>query len=101
MAFWRNYDFGKWLYGLWAAVIGGGANAVVNTLGLMVQDPKDYNMYTDRLYSAALTLFVTGALIAFFMYLQKHPTPEPIVTKEVTTTVHTVEKTEPGPQPKP
>lgn len=97
MGFWRNYDFGKWIYGMWAAIIGGGANAVVNIFGLSIQDPKDFNMQTGKFYNTIATLFITGAVVNFFMYLKQHNAPEPIVTKEVTTTVHTVEKTEPAP----
>jgi hypothetical protein len=97
-------DWQNWLYGLWAAVIGGASNSVVAGLGLNLMDPMDFNAREPRFWFMVGGLFGLGAVKDFFIYLAQHPAPafktttETVGTKtvtaptgEVTTTV--VQKT--------
>lgn len=93
MGFFSELDFGDWLYGLFAAVVSGGANAVVGGVALNLVDPRHFNTLNPDFYKLVVTLFLANGTMAFFLYLKQNPVPK-IVHKEVTTTTTTVEKTE-------
>lgn len=82
-----NLDIGNWLYGLFAAVVGGGATAVVAAISINQSDPHYLNTVGR--------IFLTSAAFSAFMYLKQKPLPEHIVSK--TTTTLTVEKVEAKP----
>ena len=85
-----HFNWGEWLYGLFAAVIGGGANAVVGGVTLNLVDPSHFNAGNADLYKAVSTLFAANATMSFFLYLKQAPLPKLI---ERTVETHTVEKT--------
>jgi hypothetical protein len=82
----ENYDWQNWLRGLWAAVIGGGANAVVNAVGLNMADPNHFNAQSSDFLKVIGTMFGSSAALAFFMYLKQSPLPQ-VISKTVTTTI--------------
>lgn len=84
-----NLDLGNWLYGLVAAVVGGGANAVVAGVAINIADPSHFNASTGPFYKIVGTVFAANATMSFFLYLKQTPLP-----KLVSKTVVTVEKTE-------
>jgi hypothetical protein len=86
----KNYDWENWLSGLFAAVIGGGANAVVGAVGLNLSDPSHFNAKNNEFFKVVAVLFATSATVSCFMYLKQSPIPR-LVSK--TTTTLTVEKT--------
>jgi hypothetical protein len=92
--FWRNLDWSNWLYGMWVAVVHGGANAVVGGFSIFIQDPSHFNMQRSAFYEVVLTIWGVSSTLGFFLYLSQHPAPDKIVSKETTTFVKTVEKTE-------
>lgn len=89
--FLKTMDWQNWLTGLWAAVMGGGANAVVAGIGINVADPTHFNAQNAAFYRTVGSVFAVGAIISFFMYLKQKPVPDHIVSKTVATL--TVEKT--------
>lgn len=74
--FLSDYAWQEWLYGLIAAVVGGGSQAVVGAVGLNIKDPEHFNMKTGGLVGICWTLFASGALVSFFLYLKQSPTPK-------------------------
>jgi hypothetical protein len=78
-----DMDWGNWLKGLWAAVIGGGSNAVVSAVGLNMTDPNHFNSQTPDFYRVVGTLFCASAIVSFFMYLKQSPLPQ-VITKTTT-----------------
>jgi hypothetical protein len=76
-------DWGSWLYGLWAAVIGGASNSVVAGLGLNLMDPVDFNARQSRFWIMVGGLFALGAVKDFFIYLAQHPAPAVKTTTEM------------------
>lgn len=90
-----HFDWSNWLYGMFVAIIGGGANAALAAIVVNWQDPKDYNATTWAFLNLVVTLFVFGAIKDFLLYIKNQPLPKLI---EKTTTTHTVEKsTTPAP----
>ena len=89
-------DWGSWVYGLFAALIGGGAAAVTAAFSAIVLTPGQYGVSGDGAWNSlklmGLTFIISG-LIATFAYLKQSPLPavEPDVT---TTSVATT--TQPG-----
>ena len=79
-----NLDWGNWAYGLWVAVVGGGANAVTAGIGLLVIDPKDFNLQQGKLWGLIGGLFVLSAVKDFFLYLSQNPAPKIITTMSAT-----------------
>lgn len=63
-----------WLYGLGAAVIGGGASAVAAGFAQVITDPTHADVY----HLAALmgTTFVIAGMISAAAYLSKSPLPQ-------------------------
>lgn len=76
-----GYKWSQWLYGLWAAVIGGGATAAYGSLSVIILDPKDFNPQTTKFYQLAGLMFAFGAALAFFSYLKEHPLPDIIASE--------------------
>ena len=70
-----HLDWRNWLYGLFSALIGGGAGAVTSAVSVSIMDPKDFNlMGAKTLQLAGMVFLVNGALSAFF-YLKQSPLP--------------------------
>ena len=100
--FWSNLDWDNWLYGLISALIGGGSGAAGSAVGVMVVDPKDFNLdHLSMVFKVMLVTFVLGALQPFFAYLHQSSLPkakvvtttETVTTKPPVTTKVTVEET--------
>jgi hypothetical protein len=89
--FLKEMDWGNWLAGLWAAVIGGGANAVAGGVAINMVDPHHFNAQNSDFYRLVIGLFAANATVSFFMYLKQNPVPQHLVSK--TTATLTVEKT--------
>lgn len=85
-----HFDWGNWLYGLFTAVITGGANAVVGGVSLNLVDPSHFNAQNHDFYKIVGTLFLANATMSFFLFLKQRPLPGLI---EKTVETHTVEKT--------
>lgn len=87
-----NLDFGNWIYGLCAAVIGGGATAVVAAISISPSDPNYIN--------TIIRIFASSAIVSAFMYLKQNPVPKHITetTLTVQTTTATVTQTESKPE---
>jgi hypothetical protein len=79
------FEWGSWLNGLIAALIGGGAQGVVTALGLNYKDPQHWNMQTTALRAQVAYSFGVGATISFFMYLAKNTIPKVFRTEVVGT----------------
>ena len=86
-----NLDLGNWLYGLLAAVIAGGANAVVGGVAINMVDPAHFNAQHADFYKLVTALFLANATMSFFLYLKQNPIPAHLISK--TTTTLTIEKT--------
>ena len=71
-------DWSQWLYGLVAALIGGGASAVTAAFSAMVLTPGQYSVSGtagwNSLKLMGLTFIVSG-IIAAFAYLKQSPLP--------------------------
>lgn len=76
LGFLKGYAWSKWVHGLWAAVIGGGATSALGSLSLIGIDPNTFNFHTGEFYKAAAAVFISGAVTNFFAYLKQHPTPD-------------------------
>lgn len=106
----RDLEWGKWLYGLGAAAIGGGASAVSGGIVLNVQDAKDYNFGDPKIYKVMIWMFGISGLLSMFFYLKQHPLPEIITKTTIETTTRqqdppaivktTIEETKIGEPPK-
>ena len=70
----------RWLYGLFAAIIGGGASAVTAGLSANLTTPGQYNLSspdaTWNLLKLVATTFTVNGIISAFLYLQKAPLPK-------------------------
>ena len=71
----EKLDVLDWLYGLAAAVIGGGANAVVGGITINMIDPKHFNAGNFDFYKLVAAMFMANAVISLFMYLKQKPLP--------------------------
>lgn len=71
-------DWSHWLYGLFAALIGGGAGAVSAAFGAMVLTPGQYGASGDGGWNSLKLVFVTfivSGVITAFAYLKQSPLP--------------------------
>lgn len=77
-----------WFHGLFAALIGGGASAVVSGVTVSAIAPQSFNLSSHLLQTAelTLTLFVTNGLLSMFAYLKQSPLPAESVTVTETKT---------------
>ncbi len=69
----------RWLYGLLAGFIGGGASAVSSMFGPMFVDPAKFNFadahgFGNILKTMGISFVVSGAISAF-LYLKQAPLP--------------------------
>lgn len=69
-------DFGKWLYGLLSAFIGGGSGAFAAGLSVVAVDPEHLNPYSAKFWKIVTTTFFIGGIIPFFTFLHQEPLPE-------------------------
>lgn len=72
-------DWRKWLYGLGAAIIGGGATSVTAAFSAMLIAPNQFNIHGGGghvLEMIGMTFAVSGTLHAFG-YLSQSPLPPP------------------------
>lgn len=89
-------DWSHWLYGLFAALIGGGAGSVSAAFGAMSIAPGQFGVGGDPGWNSLKLMGVTFAIsgaIATFAYLKQSPLPAQIATVTETTTVEV--KTQP------
>lgn len=95
-------DWSSWTRGILTALIGGGAGAVSAGFGTMVVDPKDFNIYTGKIYLVMLATFCFSGIMSMMQYLHTKPIPDVIERERVmrmTGTVPTEMKPNP-PSPK-
>jgi|SRR5689334_1953072 len=84
-----NLDWDQWVYGLFAAFIGGGSGALSGGLGTIVVDPNDFNIqHPALLLKVMFWTFIFSGLPPFFAYLHQKPLP----AVKTVTTVETTEK---------
>ncbi len=96
LSFLAGLDWGDWIYGFSAAVIGGGASSVVSGFSLLVVAPDNFNMaHPGLLVKAMITMFIVNGLLSGFSFLRNKPVPVPVT--ETTHTMTTV--TQPGQPP--
>lgn len=76
-------NWGVWLYGLVAALVGGGASAISAGVAQSITDPTHADVH-HLFYLMGITFIVAGA-IAAFAYLAKSPLPAPAPVREVWT----------------
>jgi hypothetical protein len=71
-------DWSHWLYGLFAALIGGGAAAVTAAFSAIVLTPGQYGISGDGAWNSlklmGLTFIISG-FIAAFAFLKQSPLP--------------------------
>lgn len=67
----------KWLHGLIAALIGGGASAVVAGVSVSAIKPADFNFAGQIIPTIELMgiLFVVNGVLSAFAYLKQSPLP--------------------------
>ena len=89
-----------WLYGFFAALVGGGAGAVTAAFGAMLLTPGQYGTGGvagwNSLKLMGITFLVSGVFSAF-AYLSRSPLP-PVDTTATVTTTATVSTTVNGPK---
>jgi hypothetical protein len=87
----------KWLYGLAAAVIGGGAASISAGFGTILADPAKFNFHGGggNLFEVMGITFVVSGLLHAAGYLAQSPLPS-IITTVTTTTTDTVTKEKTG-----
>ncbi len=90
-------DWSSWTRGLATAFIGGGAGAVSAGFGTMVVDPKDFNVYTGKMYLVMMVCFLLNGTMAMMQYLHTKPIPD-VLTE---TTVKRIEVEQTGSKPAP
>lgn len=69
-------DWTGWTRGLVAALIGGGAGAVTSGFGNIIVDPKDFNIYTGKLWAVMGACFLINGVLSMMAYLHNKPIPE-------------------------
>lgn len=71
-------NWAPWLYGLLAALIGGGASALVTMVGVNVIDPKDWNFADHPAHMLELMVFcfIFNGIITAAGYLKNSPLPQ-------------------------
>jgi len=74
--FFQTMDWENWFKGLWAAVVAGGANAVVAGIGINISDPGHFNAQNAAFYKTVCSVFAVGVVTSF--YRQGRASPEGI-----------------------
>lgn len=90
-------DWSDWVRGCFSAAISGGAGAVSSGFGTMIVDPKDFNVYTGKIYLVMLASFTFAAVIELSKYLHAKPIPD--VITEITTKRVEIQPTDDKPNP--
>ena len=83
-------DWSHWLYGLFAALIGGGAGSVSAAFGASMLAPGQFGVGGTQGWNSLKLMgftFVISGAIAVFAYLKQSPLPAQIATVTETTTV--------------
>ncbi len=80
-------DWGSWVYGIWAAIIGGGSTAASGAIAVISIDPKDFNLETTKFWKVTVAMFAIGAATNFLSYLKQNPAPTIISKASSTTTL--------------
>ena len=80
-------DYESWGRGLLGDFLKAGARAAESAIAVMVIDPKDFNIYTRKVYLVLGAVFLFNGLRAVLHYISEKPLPE----KVVETTVRTIE----------
>ncbi len=79
-------DWDNWIYGLFYALIGGGASAVSGGFATLLVDPDHFNIaHPGRLLETMGVTFLIAGAISGFGFLKQKPLPDQI--KTVTTSV--------------
>jgi hypothetical protein len=86
MQFFRDLDWGNWLYGLFYGSIGGGANSVSGALGAVIVDPKHFAFGSAASFKLMGVIFLLTFMKDASLYLAQKPLP-PIKTVTTTETV--------------
>jgi hypothetical protein len=86
MQFFRDLDWGNWLYGLFYGSIGGGANSVSGALGAVIVDPKHFAFGSTSSFKLMGVIFLLTFMKDASLYLAQKPLP-PIKTVTTTETV--------------
>lgn len=96
-----HLDFKGWLYGLLAAIIGGGSSSVTAAFGASFLDPEKFNLTNPGAVLKLMAIvFGLNALLSMFLYLKQSPVPQ--IVDEVTTVTSTTEVRKSGaPEVKP
>lgn len=94
-------DWGIWVYGLVAAVIGGGSSAITSGFVVSSIDPKDFAFFSLNTLKLMGMVFLVGGVLNGASYLKQNSLPQiTTVTKVESVVQHpgsvvttTVEKT--------
>lgn len=102
-------DFGDWIHGLLAAIIGGGASAVSSGFVVTMKDPEHYQLMSANFFQLVGTVFVVAGVLNGMAYLRQKPVPDfkttTVIeersphTSTITTVVQEVAKTPEVPKP--
>jgi hypothetical protein len=72
----KHLDFLGWLYGLFAAIVGGGSSAVTAAVAVGLIDPEKFNLsHPVATLQLMLAVFVLNGLISMFLFLKQSPLP--------------------------
>lgn len=74
-----HLDWEKWILGLWAAFVGGGAGSVTAGLTSMGIDPEHYNLSVTGIHHLLLlggTMFIVNGVVSAIFYLKQSPVPQ-------------------------
>ena len=83
-------DWGNWLYGLFAAFIGGGAGAVVTGFAASALAPNELRLGSFKSFELIGMVFLIKGMFVGCAFLAQQPLPQKV-------TVTTVETTETNP----
>jgi membrane protein implicated in regulation of membrane protease activity len=79
----------QWLYGLFAATVAAGAQAISGGFALAFIDPAHFNIdHPALIVKIMAAMFLFAAVPVFFAYLAQKPLPSITTTTETTTLEH-------------
>ncbi len=87
-SFWNELDWGSWIYGMWAAIVGGGSTAASGAIAVISVDPKDFNLETAKFWKVTCVMFTIGAATNFLSFLKQNPAPA-IISRTTTKVTQT------------
>jgi hypothetical protein len=87
-------DWQHWLYGLAAAVIGGGASAVTAGIGASMLAPGQFNLSGEgwNVFKLVSLVFAINGMITAMAYLKQSPLPAIESSTSVTVKVETTKQ---------